>query len=34
VNHRALMNTLKDKGQVTFMILIDLKDNEYCIVHS
>jgi len=34
VNHQALMDTLNDNGKVSFMILIDLQDNEYCILHS
>ena len=34
VDHAALMNTLKDKGKVSFMIVVDLQESIYCIVHS
>jgi len=34
VNHQKVMNRLKDKGSVPFMILVDLAQNVFCILHS
>lgn len=34
VDHRALMNDLTKVGKVSFMILVDLEDSIYCIVHA
>jgi len=33
-DHEALMNKLKDKGKVSFMIMVDLAASLYCIVHA
>lgn len=34
VDHRALLHDLKNRGKVSFMILVDLQDSVYCIVHA
>ncbi|ODN00645.1 Macrophage receptor MARCO [Orchesella cincta] len=34
VDHKALMQDLKNRGKVSFMILVDLDESVYCIVHA
>jgi len=34
VNHQKVMNRLKEKGTVSFMILVDLSQSVFCILHS
>lgn len=34
VNHHKVTQQLKEKGSVSFMILVDLAKNVFCILHS